>query len=123
MYSMMNHAAIVGGTWWPSGGMSEIPKAMVSLAEELGVKFKTNAPVKRILVDVDGNPKVSGVELETEVVAADVVVAAADYHHVEQQLLEPRWRTHTERYWDRRVMSPGSVLWYLGLSRKINNLR
>jgi phytoene desaturase len=25
MYSMMNHAAIVGGTWWPKGGMSEIP--------------------------------------------------------------------------------------------------
>jgi hypothetical protein len=30
-----------------------------------------------------------------------------------------RYRTYSEGYWDRRVMSPGSVLWYLGLNRKV----
>jgi len=27
-----------------------------------------------------------------------VVVGAADYHHVEQELLDPQWRTYSESY-------------------------
>eukprot|EP01047_Picozoa_sp_COSAG01_P046372 COSAG01_NODE_4349_length_5115_cov_2.076555_2_plen_312_part_00 len=45
-----------------------------------------------------------------------------DYHHVEQVLLEPQWRTYSESYWQKRVMSPSSLLFYIGLSRKIPNL-
>ena len=101
MYSMMNHAAIVGGTWWPEGGMSQIPAAMVSLARELGVEFRTGAAgtAKKIHVGSDG--KAIAVEVEPgkdsptytdpttgekkagyALGAGDSVVAAADYHHV-----------------------------------------
>jgi phytoene desaturase len=64
---------------------------MSKLAMELGVKFRTGAPVERILVE-DG--RACGVALAgggEEVVGGDVVIAAADYHHVEQELLEPRY--------------------------------
>ena len=141
MYSMMNHAAIVGGTWWPEGGMSAIPAAMVSLAKELGVEFRNGAAgnVKKIHVSLNG--KAVGVEVEecaesprfTEprskadlagyaLREGEVVVAAADYHFVEQNLLDSPWRQYTEKYWDSRVLSPGSLLFYLGLNVTVPNL-
>jgi len=36
MYSLMNYADLVLGTWYPMSGMNEIVKAMVKLAESLG---------------------------------------------------------------------------------------
>lgn len=141
MYSMMNHAAIVGGTWWPEGGMSQIPSAMVTLAKELGVEFRTGAAgtAKKIHVGSDGKSVAVEVEAGKDsptytdpttgekkagyaVGAGDSVVAAADYHHVEQHLLDPAWRQYNEKYWDSRVLSPGSLLFYLGLNRTVPNL-
>ena len=131
MYSMMNHAAIVGGTWWPKGGMAEVPKAMVSLARELGVEFRTgkSGTATQIVVDKPSGRwfkdaaqcRAVAVE-EGDDVPADVVVGAADYHHVEQRLLEPRWRSYSENYWEQRVMSPSSLLFYIGLNCRVPNL-
>ncbi len=39
MYSLMNYAAVELGTWFPEGGMVEVPRGMAKLAEELGVKI------------------------------------------------------------------------------------
>src|SRR6185295_3975896 len=50
MYSMMNYADLALGTWYPMGGMNEIVKAMVSLAEELGVDIQLNSEVTKIEV-------------------------------------------------------------------------
>ena len=47
----MNYADLSLGTWYPQGGMHQIIKGMVSLAEELGVDFEYNAEVDKILVD------------------------------------------------------------------------
>ena len=45
LYSLMNYADIVGGTWYPEGGMYAVVEGMKSLAEELGVKFMFNEDV------------------------------------------------------------------------------
>jgi phytoene desaturase len=37
LYSLMNYADIMGGTWYPKGGMYAVVKAMQNLAEELGL--------------------------------------------------------------------------------------
>ena len=42
MYSMMNYADLVLGTWYPQGVMHEIVKAMVKVAESYDVKIKLN---------------------------------------------------------------------------------
>lgn len=120
MYSLMNYAEITGGTWYPMGGMHEIVKGMVALAEEKGVRILRNQQVQHI--DVEGN-KARKIITETDVFEADAVVASADYHHVETQLIAPEYRNYSDNYWDKRVMAPSSLLYYLGVNRKVEKLQ
>lgn len=120
LYSLMNYADMKLGTWYPKGGMYKIIEGMVKLAESLGVEFLFNQNVTSIIIDDRG--KAIGVESEGQVFDADIVVASADYHHVEQNILPQQYRTYNERYWDTRVMAPGSLIFYLGIDKKLKSL-
>ncbi|WP_266362087.1 phytoene desaturase family protein [Tellurirhabdus rosea] len=120
MYSLMNYAEISMGTWYPMGGMHEIVKAMVALAEEKGVDIKLGHPVERIEV-VNGTAR--RVVTPQGVFEADVVVAGADYHHVDSKLLGPEHRNYDEAYWKSRVMAPSSLLFYLGVNKRLPKLQ
>jgi phytoene desaturase len=120
MYSLMNYAEITMGTWYPMGGMHEIVKAMVKLAEDKGVKILLNHPVKQISVT---NGIASKVETYQGTFEADVVVAGADYEHVDSKLLTPEYRNYDDRYWKSRVMAPSSLLFYLGVDRRVPRLQ
>ena len=119
MYSLMNYADMALGTWYPQGGMFEIVKGMVALAEEKGVKILLNQEVKEISVLNGRATKVVTQDNEYE---ADIVVGGADYHHLDQNVLEPKFRNYTEGYWDKRVMAPSSLLFYLGVNKRLENL-
>ena len=119
MYSLMNYAEISMGTWYPMGGMHEIVKGMVALAEEKGVKILLNQNVTRIDV-VGGVAK--QVVTETGTFDADVVVAGADYHHVDTKLLG-QYRNYSDTYWDKRTLAPSSLLYYLGVNKRIPKLQ
>ena len=119
MYSLMNHADLVLGTWYPTGGMYQIVRGMVSLAEEMGVKVLTNQPVQHI---VTNGRRATEVVTATGRFDADVVVASADYHHVDSQLLTGATRNYSEAYWDRQVMAPSSLLFYLGVNKNLDHL-
>lgn len=119
LYSLMNYADIRLGTWYPKGGMYQIVKGMVSLAEELGVQFHYNTEVKEILVR---NRKVSEVVTNNGIFEADVVISGADYHHTEQDLLQKPHQTYSESYWDKRVMAPSCLLYYVGLNKRLKNV-
>jgi phytoene desaturase len=120
LYSLMNYAEIALGTWYPMGGMNEIIKGMVALATEKGVKFKTGVGVEKIFVE---QGLASAVMLENgEIIKADIVVGGADYHHIESKLLEPQYRNYSEAYWENRTMAPSSLLFYLGVDRKVEKL-
>jgi phytoene desaturase len=119
LYSLMNYADIKGGTWFPEGGMYSIVKAMHSLAAELGVDFQFNNDARKIIIE-DG--KASGVETDKGVWKADVVISGADYHFTETKLLAPEYRNYTESYWNKRVMAPGCLLYYVGIGKKIPGL-
>lgn len=119
MYSLMNYADIALGTWYPMGGMHKIIEGMVALAEEQGVEIKLNQEVKQIYVPNGHATKVITADQEYE---ADVVVGGADYHHVDQHLLDERVRNYSADYWDKRVMAPSSLLFYLGIDKKLKNL-
>lgn len=120
LYSLMNYADIIGGTWFPQGGMYSVVEGMYDLAQELGVQFSFNCSVTRLYVE-EGLVKL--VETSKGDFAADVVIGSADYHHIETQLLEPPYRSYTDKYWDSRVMAPGCLIYYVGLNKKLENIR
>ncbi|MBP6303494.1 MAG: phytoene desaturase [Bacteroidia bacterium] len=120
LYSLMNFADIKLGTWYPMGGMHSIIKAMHSLAIELGVNFIFGEAAKGF--DITGKDVVS-LRTNTNKLNADAVVASADYHHIDQQLLPKEYSNYTPEYWDSRVMAPSSLIFYLGVDRKLNNLQ
>lgn len=120
LYSLMNYADIKLGTWYPMGGMYEVVKAMVSIAEEMGVKIKTNSEVSSIEIK---NKGVKNILLKDgTVLQADIVVGSADYHHIEQHLIPLSHRKYSEKYWDKRIMAPSSLLFYVGVNKKIEGL-
>lgn len=120
MYSLMNYADLVLGTWYPKGGMFKIVEGMTSLARELGVDIRLDHEVKSIFVPNGSAKKVITTKGEFE---ADIIIGGADYHHVEQHLLDKRVRSYTESYWDKRTMAPSSLLFYLGVDKKLKGLK
>ena len=119
LYSLMNYADIKLGTWYPEGGMHKIVEAMVDLAEEKGVKFYTNEEVKKVSYF---KRKISHVITTKKTYDADYVVCSGDYHHFDQNILEEKYRNYSESYWNKRVLAPSSLLFYIGLDKKLKNV-
>lgn len=120
LYSLMNYADLSLGTWYPMGGMHEIIKAMVALAEEKGVTFKYNESVESMSIP---NGTVEEVITSRNSYTPDYMISGADYHHTEQELIPEEKRKYSSQYWDKRTMAPSSLLFYLGLDKKIDNIR
>jgi phytoene desaturase len=120
LYSLMNYADMELGTWFPKGGMVKIVEGMVALAKEKGVEIVTNSPVRNLKVATGG--LITGVECDDATYTADIVVAGADYHHVEQHLLPADYRQYSPQYWEKRDMAPSSLLYYLGVSKQVKGL-
>lgn len=120
LYSLMNYADMSLGTWYPMGGMHEIIKGMVTLAEEKGVKFEYNQEVTGFDIH-DG--AIRAVKTSTQSFDAQVIVAGADYQHIDQKVLAPEYRSYTDEYWDKRTMAPSSLIFYLGVNKRLDNLR
>ncbi|MEI9920313.1 MAG: phytoene desaturase family protein [Bacteroidota bacterium] len=119
LYTLMNYADISLGTWYPKGGIYKVVEAMVALAQELGVRFHFNAEVSKLSIK---DNRIDAIYVNNERIAVDHVVAAADYNHVEQELLPAGSRRYTESYWQKRVMAPSALLFYVGLNKKLKDI-
>jgi len=117
-YNFMNFADFGLGTWHPEKGMYSVVEGMVKMAKELGVQFNTNQNVETICVE---NGKATGVIANGVQIDADVVVSGADYNHSES-LLKPKERGYTDAYWDKKVFAPSSLLFFIGLDKKVKNV-
>lgn len=117
-YNFMNFADFGLGTWHPEKGMYSVVEGMVQMAKELGVQFNTNQNVETICVE---NGKATGVIANGVPLDADVVVSGADYNHSES-LLKPKERGYTDAYWDKKVFAPSSLLFFIGLDKKVENV-
>jgi phytoene desaturase len=117
-YSFMNFADFGLGTWHPKKGMYSVVLAMETLAKELGVTFKTNANVTKILVK---NKSAVGITVNKENHYCDFVLSGADYHHSET-LLDQEHRAYSESYWEKKTFAPSSLLFYVGFDSKVKNV-
>ncbi|MCD8405422.1 phytoene desaturase [Tenacibaculum dicentrarchi] len=118
-YNFMNYADFVLGTWHPKGGMYKVIEAMVTLSKDLGVTFKTEANVEEIKLNQSG--EAIGLVVNGDFIASDIVLSGADYHHTET-LLPKDYRQYSEKYWDKKVFAPSSLLFYVGFDKKLKNV-
>ncbi len=119
LYSLMNYADIKLGTWYPEGGMYKVVEAMVNLAKEKGVKFYTNEEVTKLSYS---KRKISHVITTKKTYDADYVICSGDYNHFDQKILDKKFRNYSETYWDKRILAPSSLLFYIGLDKKLRNV-
>lgn len=115
MYSLMNYADCVLGTWYPMGGMHEIIRAMYQVALESGVRFHFDCGIQGIRTQ---GGRATALDTSQGQVRTDYVIGSGDYHHIEGLLPEGS-RSYDSAYWERREMAPSSLLFYLGVDRKL----
>ncbi len=119
LYSLMNHADMGLGTWYPRGGMFEVVKGFETLARSLGVNVFYDSPVEKISVS---GKRATGVIVNGTFHKADYIIGAADYNHIEQALLPEGKARYSEKYWNSREMAPSSLLYFIGLDSKLKNM-
>lgn len=130
LYSLLSHVDLTQGVFYPMGGLTAVADAVRRLAESRGARFELSAEADAIRsegrrakavafrrLDAEGRPTGERGELE-----ADVVVAGADYAHVETSLLDASSRSYGEKYWASRVVAPSMFVVYLGLSKRLEGL-
>ena len=119
LYSLMNYAALKLGTWYPIGGFGKVIDAMKKIGESNGVVFHFNSPVEQISIEGDHS---DGLIVHGRKILFDAIVASADYHHVESNLLPASYRNYNETYWKKKTFAPSCLIFYLGISKKIKRL-
>ena len=130
LYHLMSRLDLGDRVLYPQGGFTQLIQVIAALAERHGARLHTGSAVTRILVgDTSrrGRSHVTGVEHATDggdrhTISADVVVGAADLHHLETALLPPALQTHPQQAWRRRSPGPGAVLAMLGVEGRLPQL-
>lgn len=119
LYSLMSHADLTQGVYFPLGGMGSMVEGLRAVAEQQGVIFRFGECVTKIPVE---NGRATGVQTDSEFIPADLVLSAVDYHHTDTELLEKEYSSYSPRYWKRRVMAPSTFIVFLGLKKKVKSL-
>lgn len=118
LYSLMNYADISLGTWYPMGGMYHFIAAFEKIAKENGVKILTNHEVTGIKKENGSVTHVSTIHGDIE---TDILISGADYQHTDDKILDTE-ANYSAEYWDKRTMAPSSLLFYLGINKKLEGL-
>ncbi|MCP4439968.1 MAG: phytoene desaturase [Aureispira sp.] len=119
LYTLMNYADLKLGTWYPKGGMHQLALALKKIATKHGAKFHLNTPITGFECAEGKIKKINFSEGSKEV---EQVVAGADYNFVEQQLIPKEYRRYSPEYWDKRKMAPSSLIYFLGVNKKLANV-
>ena len=119
LYSLMSHADLSGGVYYPAGGMGSMVEAIRSVAEQQGAVFRFGETATKICVN---GGAATGVKTNADFVPADIVLSSADYHYTETELLDGGYASYSKRYWKSRVMAPSTFIVFLGLRKKLKTL-
>ncbi|MGC8771148.1 MAG: phytoene desaturase family protein [Brevinematia bacterium] len=120
LYSILSHVDLNLGVWYPMGGMGKIVDALEKLCKDNGVKIITGEEVINFKYE---NNKISEVITNGGNYKADYVISSADYAHTELKILDDSHRTFDKKYWGKRVMAPSMFIIYLGVNKKLKNLK
>lgn len=121
MYTLLAHVDMGLKIWYPMGGFGSVARAFQAIGEKEGVEYRLSAPVETIIVR---NGRTAGVRLESgEEIACDIVVANADYHHVDSTLVPREFRAFSDAAWRRKTLSPSGLVICLGVKKRLPKLQ
>jgi phytoene desaturase len=115
--NVISHVEIERGAYYPKGGMHSITKALVKLAEDIGVEFKFNSRIHEILVS---KKQVKGIRTENETHAFHTVISNMDVYNTYHKLL-PKESKPTKTL-DQPKSSSG-IIFYWGIRKTFNQLK
>ena len=114
-FAMLPYGELAYGLWLPEGGIYGLVTAVQRLATELGVRIRTQCPVRRIRVE---QGQVRGVQLDTgEEIDSRIVVSNVDVPTTERSLLPPQESARRAP-----VMTPGVITFYWGVRGTLDPL-
>ncbi|MFB0925506.1 MAG: oleate hydratase [Vicingaceae bacterium] len=119
LYSLMNYAGLKLGTYYPMGGFYSLVEGMVAICKKQGVTFHTNANITKINIT---DKKVTSIDVNETQFKVDGVIGSADYHHIEDKLIPAKYKNYSEDYWKKKTFAPSSLIFYLGINKKIEKL-
>jgi phytoene desaturase len=112
-YSLLQYTELAEGVWYPMGGMYAAIQALVNVAENLGVEFMYNTPVKEILVKKN---QVTGVLTEDgRVFDADIFVGNADLPYIYKELLPDPIGA---KKLDEKLYTCSTIMFYWGVDKQ-----
>ncbi|MDG1476250.1 MAG: phytoene desaturase family protein, partial [Vicingaceae bacterium] len=120
LYSLMNYAGLKLGTYYPMGGFYSLVEGMVEICKRQGVIFHTNSAISKINVI---NNQASSITVNNSHIEIDGIIGSADYHHIEKKLLPEKYKNYTEEYWQKKTFAPSSLIFYLGINKRIDALK
>ncbi|MFA0833684.1 MAG: phytoene desaturase family protein [Methanobacterium formicicum] len=118
-YHLVSHADLTMGVWYPQGGMRKVVKTLYELAQSYGAVFRFDEPVEKLEIQ---DKLVKKVVTSEGSYAPDLVIVTADYPHSELDLLTPDHQTYSQKYWEKRTISPSAMVVYLGVDIKVGKL-
>lgn len=117
MYSLLSYVDMGLGIGYPMGGFRAVARAFRQVGEEQGVCYRFNTEVQQVIVK---HGRAVGVRMPNdEELLADIVVANADYHHVQTALLPHGLADIPTAKWDKKVLSPSGLLLSFGVKKKL----
>ena len=141
-YSLLQYTELAEGIWYPVGGFWSVVQAVVKVGERMGVEYRLNAAVERVLLSGDGSTAL-GVQLANgERLEADIVVNNSDLVYAYTTLLsspapttppssssrgkpqrqQPNLPTPYAESLSKRPASCSSISFYWALSRRVSEL-
>ncbi|MBL7977530.1 MAG: phytoene desaturase [Bacteroidetes Order II. Incertae sedis bacterium] len=120
VYQMIPYLEKEGGVWFTKGGMYSVIQALEKVFRKLGGEIKTNAEVRKILIE---NSHVTGVQTTHETLEADLVVSNADILHTYRDLIDAKWRKkwHNSKI-DKTDVAMACFLIYMGTKKQFPKL-
>lgn len=119
IFSLINHANFGLGTWYPMGGMHKVAQAMEKVCLEFGVDITYNVNVDQFELLKD---KVNSAHYRHRNFYGEYFVSSADYQYTDSNLLVTKKENYSNKYWNKKVLGPSALIFYLGLNKKIPGL-
>lgn len=116
MLSLIPHLEQNEGTFYPQGGMINIPNALIKLAQKKGVRFRLGSQVEKIVVE---DKKAKGIISNGVFFGADVIVSNVDVYYTFKNLLNDSLAANRIL---RNERSSSALIFYWGMNRKFSEL-